>query len=232
MEAINEIEIRQKLQALLENTHKNDDAVFIHELLIDNAQRRADLVMANGKLSGFEIKSELDNLDRLSGQLETYVRIFEEVFVVSASKHIRLIRKMLPVGVGLIEFDGSKFSQIIPASTNKKLNVIDWVSHLTVLDLKLLLKSHSKNTSGRRSELIIKVQAIPVDEVREFTLQVLKHKFPYLLKNRTLRKIEVAPHIVEKPALKASNKNKERPIKDHPILNLHRLRLETRDINQ
>lgn len=74
---MNEIYIREKLIKALAKQHPSNTE-FLAELPIANFSRRIDLVMANGSLSGFEIKSEQDSLKRLGGQLETYMQYFEK----------------------------------------------------------------------------------------------------------------------------------------------------------
>ncbi|WP_156300623.1 sce7726 family protein [Neisseria sp. 74A18] len=187
---MNEIAIREKLQQFLEIKHRKDDAVFIHELQVDNANRRADLVMANGKLCAFEIKSEFDSLDRLPGQIETYMHVFEQVVVVSASKHVKNIKEILPKGVGLFEFIDGKFKQIIRPKTNSKLSSLAWATHLTSAELKILLRENNINYSGIKSELIDRVKEIPTNVVKVYTLNILKKKFPKLLEARANKKAE------------------------------------------
>jgi len=68
------------------------DAVLINEMVIANWSRRADLVVANGKLHAFEIKSDFDSLRRLQGQVETYLSRFDKVTVVCTPKFAQLVR--------------------------------------------------------------------------------------------------------------------------------------------
>jgi hypothetical protein len=79
----------------------NADSVLVSEMAIANWTRRADIVLANGKLWAFELKSESDSLARLPGQLEAFSYYFERLVVVVAARFERSARAMLTDGVGL-----------------------------------------------------------------------------------------------------------------------------------
>src|SRR4051812_41988278 len=97
-----ESEIRAALIEKLASTPAGRGAAFITEMFLDSFARRADVVMANGKLAAFEIKSERDTLERLHGQLSTYLRFFEQVTVVCAEKHLEAVKLHVPESVGII----------------------------------------------------------------------------------------------------------------------------------
>lgn len=64
---------------------------------------KADCVILNGFSTCYEIKTEFDNLNRLPEQLNSYIKLFDFVYVVSAEKHIDKIKEIIPDGVGIIE---------------------------------------------------------------------------------------------------------------------------------
>jgi hypothetical protein len=70
-------------------------------MVVANWSRRADIVLANGKLCAFEIKSESDSLCRLPGQIDAFSRHFEKLIVVVAGRFEEAVRTMIPEGVGL-----------------------------------------------------------------------------------------------------------------------------------
>ncbi|MBE2898111.1 sce7726 family protein [Pasteurellaceae bacterium 20609_3] len=136
---MNEIEIRERLIKKLSKIHpKNTE--FLAELPIANFSRRIDLVMANGKLSGFEIKSEQDTLKRLEGQIEVYTQYFEDVVVVCATKHLQGVMNITPQNVGIWEFTGKKFITHRSPLTNGRLESEKFLSFLNVVGLKQLLR--------------------------------------------------------------------------------------------
>jgi hypothetical protein len=65
-------------------------------------QSKADVVLVNGTTTVYEIKTELDSLDRLSVQLDTYCRVFEKVFVVTHESIASRAAAMSPRSVGVL----------------------------------------------------------------------------------------------------------------------------------
>lgn len=67
------------------------------------AGNKADCVLINGSSTCYEIKSELDNLNRLEGQLHSYRKIFNKVYVVTSSIHRQQVLEVAPLDVGVLE---------------------------------------------------------------------------------------------------------------------------------
>lgn len=89
------------IDRLLGAGHVDADSVLISEMTVANWTRRADIVLANGKLWAFEIKSEVDRLVRLPGQLAAFSAHFEKLVVVVAARFEERAKAMMPDGVGL-----------------------------------------------------------------------------------------------------------------------------------
>jgi len=62
---------------------------------------RADIAVINGKIHGYEIKSEQDNLERLSSQVEFYNKVFDTVTLVTSEKHSSKAVDIIPDWWGL-----------------------------------------------------------------------------------------------------------------------------------
>lgn len=77
--------------------------VMIEELGIENGAARVDLAVAGGLLEGFEIKSDLDTLDRLARQMHAYHRVFDTVTLVTTASYIEQAAQLLPRWWGLWE---------------------------------------------------------------------------------------------------------------------------------
>lgn len=180
---MNEKEIRSCLIEHLSRKHEPSNTVFISELFVNNFACRADLVMANGQLSVFEIKSKLDSLDRLPSQVENYTNSFENVVVVCAEKHVEKIINSYDasIGVWLVRDNG----QIVVKRRSNKINlkVNSWLMHLSVGELKSLLKEYKISSVGNRDELVFKVQkGIPKYKIREYVLSYFKNRHEKILK--------------------------------------------------
>jgi len=94
-------EIREALKNALRQA--DPSAAIIEELPLLRGRGRADLAFVNGRLCGFEIKSDADSLVRLGTQTEHYQSVFEMVTLVAAGKHLRHARRRVPRCWGLME---------------------------------------------------------------------------------------------------------------------------------
>lgn len=85
---------------ILLGRHTLNTATLLTEVAVSEC--KADLVLANGTTVAYEIKTELDSLDRLPAQLRAYTRAFDKVYVVTHENTIGRLSKILPEGIGLI----------------------------------------------------------------------------------------------------------------------------------
>lgn len=69
---------------------------IIHELKIPRPSSRIDLAVVNGRLAGFEIKSDVDSLSRLPRQVLAFSHIFDELYVVTTERHVKAVRAVIP----------------------------------------------------------------------------------------------------------------------------------------
>lgn len=96
-----DVHIREALKRTLHD--QDSTAAIIDEMPLLRGRGRADLAFVNGRLCGFEIKSEADSLIRLGSQTENYEAIFEFNTIVAARRHLTLARERLPQTWGIIE---------------------------------------------------------------------------------------------------------------------------------
>lgn len=88
---------------LLLKRHKNNSATLLTEFNINRSI--ADIVIVNGTTSVYEIKTELDSMDRLIGQINDYSQVIEHISVVTHPAGIKRITKMVPSYVGILVMD-------------------------------------------------------------------------------------------------------------------------------
>lgn len=68
----------------------------------------ADFVLLNGESRIYEIKTDLDGLDKLEKQINDYIRFSNKVYIVASSKHIpKILSEYKKTTVGVIEFTAS-----------------------------------------------------------------------------------------------------------------------------
>lgn len=161
----------------------NDDAVLINELPVDDFSRRADIVIANGKLLAFEIKSDYDNLERLEGQIETYLDYFDKVTLVCAAKFTSTALRKLPREVEILEYKESddklnfvsrnRGRQKLVTSNEKFLSFVDKRSLIRGLRRKKI----ACNESFHREQLYEVSQRLNKSTMRLISLDYLKNKY-------------------------------------------------------
>jgi hypothetical protein len=91
-------DIRPALKAAIQISHPG--AVVYDELPLCRAGR-ADIAAVNCALWGYEIKSEVDTLNRLPLQIGFYDSVFDYSIAVAAKRHIRYARRILPKHWGI-----------------------------------------------------------------------------------------------------------------------------------
>lgn len=100
---MNDSQIRSGLhRKLLRRHHAARDTLVVDELGLKHGQGRADIAVINGRLMGYEIKSDDDSLRRLPGQIENYAAVFDRVTVVVEPPHLRDIESIVPCWWGIV----------------------------------------------------------------------------------------------------------------------------------
>jgi hypothetical protein len=180
---LNEGDIKAAVIDKLFSAEALKDAVLINEMVVANWSRRADLVVANGKLHAFEIKSDLDSLRRLEGQLETYLHRFDKVTVVSTPKFVPLIKERTDLrveiwcaaeceqGVGITVARRGIGSNV----TNKRI----LCAYLLKVELVSLLskQGHAASIEMPRNELEFLAEGLSIKCLRAFVLEALKRRY-------------------------------------------------------
>lgn len=69
---------------------------------------RADLCKINGESIAFEIKTDLDTLERLDRQIAEYSKVFEKIYVICSKKRSKEIERALPDNVGIYTYKGTR----------------------------------------------------------------------------------------------------------------------------
>lgn len=88
------------LNKLMIKRHDYKKTIVLSELPIGNS--KADFIMINGKGVVYEIKTELDNLERLDSQIKDYYKAFSEVVIVTYQENFDKVMKIIPDTVGVM----------------------------------------------------------------------------------------------------------------------------------
>jgi len=95
-------EIRAELHRRLKRRHASNGATrIVDEMAVLTGACRIDVAVINGRLEGFEIKSESDSLDRLPRQAAAYARVFDRLTVICAERHLERALATLPAWWGI-----------------------------------------------------------------------------------------------------------------------------------
>jgi len=108
---INDRIIREALRERIASVHSGDNVKVFEELGLHYGSSRIDIaVIDNGILHGYEIKSDKDNLERLTDQVSAYNDVFDRLTLVVGKSHIHKANYMIPDWWGLLlakELDGN-----------------------------------------------------------------------------------------------------------------------------
>lgn len=147
---------------------KVSDITLIDELDLNRGKARVDLIHFGSFVTGYEIKSDKDTLERLVNQAQNYNRALEKIYLITGGKHKDKVSTAIPSWWGIIlaspNSEGIKFrilqdSQVNPYFDPGSLLDLLWRDELLQMlefyginkgvdskskyDLKLILRSVS-----------------------------------------------------------------------------------------
>lgn len=81
---------------------------IVEELGVGSA--RIDVALVSDKLSGFEIKSDFDTLDRLARQMHAYHCVFDDLTIITTAAYAGQVEQLLPKwwGIWIAQSDGGE----------------------------------------------------------------------------------------------------------------------------
>jgi hypothetical protein len=95
-------DIRSSLRALLRMEHPGSDDLLIDELPLCGGESRIDMALINGRIEGFEIKSQQDSLSRLEQQRDSYGKVCDHVTLVAHERWVEQSEQIIPEWWGLV----------------------------------------------------------------------------------------------------------------------------------
>ena len=175
--------IRTELRKIITEKYKNLPVRVVEELCLDDKSTRIDIAVVNGILHGYEIKSDLDTLERLPKQMSSYNSIFDQITLVVGEKHLYEAFNLVPDYWGIIiakvdDKDAVYFNQIREASENNNQNKLSlakmlWKNEaLNILDnigYAYGYKSKTKDVIYERLSEVLDIKTLK-NKVRETLL--------------------------------------------------------------
>lgn len=159
--------------------------VIIHELDVCAGNARIDVAVVNGKIHGFEIKSESDTLERLPSQAEYYEKIFDTITLVATENHCSKAMEIIPDwwGIKCVSSKKGKLPSIETIRDAKQNENIDPFNLTQLLWKSELLELLNKNSVTRgiksksRTDLgKIVAKVVDIGQLSEFLRSKLKSR--------------------------------------------------------
>lgn len=176
MDMLTEIDLRSALRAYLaEIVASIGSGRIVEELCIERGSARIDVALITTCLTGFEIKSDFDSLDRFSNQVHAYNRVFDEITLVTGTALLKDALRLLPPWWGIIAAsqcdDGSVALNSVrgatknPAQQGLSIAMLLWKAE--ALEVLAPHTSRSIPAKVRNSELhAMLAEAIPVGSLQ------------------------------------------------------------------
>lgn len=106
---------------ILLGRHSINTSTLISELRVNNS--KADVVILNGTSCVYEIKTELDSLNRLPSQLNDYRQMFDKIYIVTHEKFLKNLDGIIDDRIGLICLSKDYCLSEKRAAISNKINV-------------------------------------------------------------------------------------------------------------
>ena len=172
------------LNKLLLGVHSINTTTALSEIPI--AKSKADFVLINGEATVYEIKTELDNFDRLESQISDYYKAFDHVAVVTCKDNLSVLLNKIkeinkPIGIYVLQKNGTLSPIQKPEEYRKSLDVEILFKLLRKSEYEeILLKHYSQLPSvsefkyySECKKLFLK---LPLDDTYSEVLRQLKKR--------------------------------------------------------
>lgn len=168
------------LNKLLLGVHSPRTTTALTEVPVGNS--KADFILINGRAVVYEIKTSLDNFNRLDGQIEDYYKAFSRVFVVTSENNYNAVQQRLqdsPVGICLLTKKGtlSVRKEAIEYRESLSKNTMFKILRKSEYE-QILLKNYGFLPEVSQFEHYRVCQAmfeeLPIDEAYKLFIQTLK----------------------------------------------------------
>lgn len=100
---MNDLQIRTALKRkALVRYEKDPETVILDELGLRHGAARIDIAVVNGRLHGFEIKSDRDTLNRLPYQAKIFNSVLDRITLIVTQRHVHAAKEVVPVWWGIM----------------------------------------------------------------------------------------------------------------------------------
>lgn len=172
------------LNKLLLGVHSVNTTTALTEIPV--AKSKADFVLINGKAVVYEIKTELDNFERLESQLNDYYKVFNYVAVVTYKENLQALMKKIeliqkPVGIYVLQKNGRLSTVRKPEEYNISLDAIMMFKVLRKPEYEaILLKKYGETPNVSQFRYYTECEKmflnIPISEAHSYVVEQLKKR--------------------------------------------------------
>jgi hypothetical protein len=164
---------------------------IVDEMEICCGDARVDIAVINGKLHGFEIKSEADTLARLDGQILAYNQVFDTMTIICGKNHLDAVSEMIPnwwgiysakINFGKVELTRFRCAEINQEVSGLALAQLLWKSEMISLLAEAGIKKGVSNKPCR--DLWKKIS-------ETFSTQTIQSKVREILKFRECWRLDL-----------------------------------------
>lgn len=117
-----------------------------------------DVMAVTDRLTGYEIKSDLDNYSRLAGQINAYDRFFDDNYLVVSKSHCQSAPYHVPDHWGILCIENDNITLFREALGNKQVSRRNQLTILWKLELKNLLVRNNMPLYAQRDRRYISEQ--------------------------------------------------------------------------
>jgi hypothetical protein len=156
------------LKAKLVDKFIENDVTAAFEIKVNSS--RVDFLTVNGDSKSFEIKSELDNLQKLAKQIGDYEKVFDYNYIVIDEKHYTKALQLIPNRYGVFVLHGNIVHEDRPAELH--------TDHDPLMQLKLFTKKELLQTFRIPNTSIEEIDAnFEAEEINEAFKKMLKRRY-------------------------------------------------------
>lgn len=179
-------QLRSALKRTILAAHTDDpNTRIIDELGLAHGLARVDVAVVNGRLHGYEIKSDLDTLNRLSGQVAVYNSVFDRMTLIAGKRHAEHALRLTPEWWGVKQAlvgprGGIRFRTLRRADPNPSVQALS-VARLLWRDEALMLLERLGEARGfskkpRAQVFAHLAETAPLNLLRSYVRECLKSR--------------------------------------------------------
>jgi hypothetical protein len=185
-----DIDVRRALYRKVLDEHQSQvDTIVLDELGLCQGAARVDVAVVNGRIHGFEIKSQADTLGRLPQQAEVYCATLDQVTLVLHESHLDEAKALVPDWWGLkVATSGRRgavhFHQHRVAKLNPHPDPVAIAGLLWAEEALAILTRHGMDRGVRskpRKELYARLaERLPLETLRDEVRAALKQRHAWV----------------------------------------------------